>query len=138
MRKFFFISIIYIFFFSFPTFSKEPKTLYLICNGITQEHKPTGKKREETKTFILGKNKSFGFLKYYLISEIGKVEDCRENVKEIGCGELPRGDLSYYSFDLDRINGSVKEFIYYSETGSLSGESTSCKGKCEIKNKKFL
>ena len=138
MRKLFLFLFFIFSFFTFPTFGKEPKTLYLICNGISQEHKPTGKKREETKTFILGKNKSYGYLKYYLISEIGKVEDCRETVKEIEWGEPERGNLSYYSFDLDRINGLVDEFIYYSETGSLSGESTSFKGKCEIKNKKFL
>ena len=130
MRKLFLFLFFIFSFFTFPTFGKEPKTLYLVCNGITQEHKPTGKKREETKTFILGQNKPYGYLKYYLISEFGKVEDCRESVKEIKCGEPSVGNSPYYTFHLDRVDGLFEEFIYYSKDQSLSGNSTTFKGKC--------
>ena len=138
MNKLFLFTFLLFFVFTFPTFSKEPKTIYLACNGITQENERYGKKRKETKTFILKKNKTYGYLKYYLVSEIGKIEDCRVDEKEISCGEPPRGSLDHYSFYLDRINGSIEEFIIYSKTGPLYGNSNSFKGKCEIKNKKFL
>ena len=92
----------------------------------------------ENKLFINETSKNFSYFLYLWTSR-----QLLPVLFKIIAHEIPNvlegKDINYYiETREDRINGSIEEFIIYSKTGPLYGNSTSFKGKCEIKNKKFL
>jgi len=135
MKIYFTISLILISLVSFPSWGEIQKPMYFICHGIIKELKPAGTVRNETKTFILQQHERYGYPQYVLWSDIGVVEDCRYNLKEIRCGESPNTLVDAYSYTLDRVDGSVEEIILYRSDGSLVEKNALFSGQCKIKNK---
>jgi len=135
MKPLFIIPLVLLSLMSFPSWGEIQKPMYFICHGIIKELKPAGTVRNETKTFILQQHERYGYPQYVLWSDIGMVEDCQYNPKEITCGEPPNSNLNWYIFQLDRVDGSIDESIFYREDSPMFEMSTSFSGQCKIKNK---